>query len=517
MTTPPIELAEPTMLGWLTDYHLDAEYVRSSGNTLFARQADGTERPVLDFAGGYGSVLLGHNHPELVALARELFEQGTPIHAQFSRHPYANDLTHRLNAILHREFGVTEPYYAVFANSGAEAIEAAVKHAELDRVLKVKAAVEAVESALDRARTAVAGGTAVAEDAYRALGVPQGDVEALFAEVSRVNGELAARQPVFLSLESGFHGKLVGSVQLTHNPGYRTPFGALARPSRFVPFNEPGAVRKILDQERVHLHELVAADGEVRLAGRELPVVTAFLLEPIQGEGGIQEVSAEFAAEIAAACAEAGVPVVVDEVQSGMGRTGSFFASAQIGLRGDYYALSKSLGGGVAKAAVMLVREEFYRGEFELVHSSTFAKDSFSTTIAGKVLDLLEADGGRAYRLAAELGGKLTAMLESIRADHPDLVKEVRGRGLMLGLEFYDQSASPSPAVAGQAAAGMLGYAIAGYLLREHAIRTFPTASATNTLRFEPSLQLTDEEITRLETGLRAAVEVLRDPSGRLV
>ncbi|MEJ2857694.1 MULTISPECIES: aspartate aminotransferase family protein [unclassified Saccharothrix] len=512
-----IELAEPTMLGWLTAYGLDAEYVRSSGNTLFAKQSDGSERPVLDFAGGYGSVLLGHNHPELVALARELFAQGTPIHAQFSRHPYANDLANRLNTILHREFGVSEPYYAVFANSGAEAIEAAVKHAELDRVYKVRAAVEAAETALDEARAAVAAGATVAEDVYRALDVPQGDFPALLAEVSRVNAELATRQPVFLSLESGFHGKLVGSVQLTHNPTYRTPFGALARPSRFVPFNQPGTVRKVLDEERVSLHELVVTDGVVRLAERELPVVTAFLLEPIQGEGGIRELSAEFAREIAEACEEVGVPVVIDEVQSGMGRTGAFFASSQIGLRGDYYALSKSLGGGVAKAAVMLVREKFYRGDFELVHSSTFAKDSFSTTIAGKVLDLLEADDGRAYRRAAELGDQLTAMLESIRADHPDLVKEVRGRGLMLGLEFHDQSASPSPAIAEQATAGMLGYAIAGFLLREHAIRTFPTASATNTLRFEPSLQLTDEEITRLETGLRAAVEVLRSPSGRLV
>jgi acetylornithine/succinyldiaminopimelate/putrescine aminotransferase len=517
MTTSSIELAEPTMLGWLVAYGLDAEYVRSSGNTLFAKQPDGSEKPVLDFAGGYGSVLLGHNNPELVALARELFERQTPIHAQFSRHPYANDLANRLNAILHREFGVSEPYYAVFANSGAEAIEAAVKHAELDRVHKAQAVVDAVELASDEARTAVAGGATVAEDVYRALGVPAGDFTALVAELSRVNGDLANRQPVFLSLESGFHGKLVGSVQLTHNPTYRTPFGALARPSRFVPFNQPGTVRKILDEERVALHELVVADGVVRLAARELPVVTAFLLEPIQGEGGIQEVSAEFAEEVAAACEEAGVPVVVDEIQSGMGRSGAFFASSQIGLRGDYYALSKSLGGGVAKAAVMLVREKFYRGDFELVHSSTFAKDSFSCTIAAKALDLLEADDGRAYRLAAELGAKLTAMLESIRADHPGLVKEVRGRGLMLGLEFHDQSASAAPAIAEQAKAGMLGYAVAGYLLREHAIRTFPTASSTNTLRFEPSIQLTDAEIAQLETGLRGVVDVLRDPSGRLV
>ncbi|ACU38525.1 aminotransferase class III-fold pyridoxal phosphate-dependent enzyme [Actinosynnema pretiosum subsp. pretiosum] len=517
MGTAEVELAEPTMLGWLSDYGLDVEYVRSSGNTLFAKQADGSEKPVLDFAGGYGSVLLGHNNPELVELARELLADGTPIHAQFSRHPYANRLANELNAVLHREFGVSEPYYAVFANSGAEAVEAAVKHAELDRGHRVRAVVEAVGSAVAAARAAVDGGALVDEEAYREFGVASGDFGALADRLVALAGEAASRRPVFLALEGGFHGKLVGSTQLTHNPGYREPFSALARPTRFVALNRPESVREVLEPERVWLREPVVVDGVVRLTDRELPVVTAFLLEPVQGEGGIREVEAEFAKEIGAACEEAGVPVVVDEVQSGMGRCGAFFASSQIGLRGDYYALSKSLGGGIAKAAVMLVRGKHYRGDFELVHSSTFAKDSFSCTVALRALALMEADGGRAYRVAAERGQRLAGVLESIRADHPDLVLEVRGRGLMLGLELRDQSGSANAAVAGQAAAGMLGYAVAGYLLREHAIRLFPTASATSTLRFEPSLHVSDEEIARLENGLRDVMAVLGDPVRGLV
>jgi acetylornithine/succinyldiaminopimelate/putrescine aminotransferase len=516
MGNDAIELAEPTMLGLLSRYGLDVEYVRSSGNTLYARREDGSERAVLDFAGGYGSVLLGHGNPELVALARELLAQGTPIHAQFSRHPYANDVAKRLNTILHREFDISEPYYAVFANSGAEAIEAAVKHAELDRVLKVGEALNAVERSVAEARAAVEGGAVVAEHAHRALGLPTDDFAALATEVARLNADRAARPPVFLALENGFHGKLVCSVQLTHNPLYRTPFAALARPSRFVPLNEVGAVRKALDEERGHLLKLVVVDGAVHLAEQPYPTVTAFLLEPIQGEGGIREVTPEYAADITAACEEAGVPLVLDEIQSGMGRTGAFFAGSHVGLRGDYYALSKSLGGGIAKAAVMLVRQKFYRGDFELLHSSTYAKDSFSCTIALKVLDMLEADGGRVYRTAVERGAKLAAMLESVRADHPDVVKEVRGRGLMLGLEFHDLSSAPSASVAEHTKTGMLGYAIGAYLLREHDIRVFPTASATETLRFEPSVELTDAEIDRMEAGLRAVVEVLRAPDGHL-
>ncbi|NEE51064.1 aminotransferase class III-fold pyridoxal phosphate-dependent enzyme, partial [Streptomyces sp. SID8455] len=125
---------------------------------------------------------------------------------------------------------------------------------------------------------------------------------------------------------------------------------------------------------------------------REFPVFCAFVVEPIQGEGGIRVLSEEFAREIQEFSAAIGCPVVVDEIQSGMGRTGTLLASSALGLRGDYYTLAKTLGGGIAKTSVMLVRQAYYRKEFEIVHSSTFAKDSFSCHIALKVLELLEAD-----------------------------------------------------------------------------------------------------------------------------
>ncbi|CAM5513940.1 Diaminobutyrate--pyruvate aminotransferase OS=Streptomyces microflavus OX=1919 GN=Smic_51260 PE=3 SV=1 [Streptomyces microflavus] len=162
----------------------------------------------------------------------------------------------------------------------------------------------------------------------------------------------------------------------------------------------------------------------------------------------------------------------------------------------------------------MLVRQAYYRKEFEIVHSSTFAKDSFSCHIALKVLELLEADDRLAYRRAAERGEALRAMLESVRTDHPDVIEDVRGRGLMLGIEFRDQSASTSPTVRGVAQGGLFGYVLAGHLLRAHRVRTFPTASALNTLRFEPSVGLSDAEIAQLDTGLRDVCALLRDGRG---
>ncbi|MCX4987070.1 aspartate aminotransferase family protein [Streptomyces sp. NBC_00572] len=510
------QLAEPYLLGWLASLGLDVDYVRAEGNTLYYLGANGAEIPVLDFAGGYGSLILGHNHPEITAYAQQLLASQTPVHAQFSRHPYANDVAVALNRILQRELGTEENYSAIFANTGAEAVEAAVKHAELDRGLRLAELREQLDANLAAARAAVADGAVVAAEAYRLVGVDAqagtAGFEALAAAVAGHNAEQTGRPPVLLTLEGGFHGKLVGSVQLTHNEGYRAPFAALATPARFIPADSPQALKAVLESERATVFDLVVEGGTVSVAERNSPVFCAFVLEPIQGEGGIRVLSEEFAQEIQRACAEVDCPVIVDEVQSGMGRSGDFLASSALGLRGDYYALAKSLGGGIAKTSVMLTRQSRYRSEFELVHSSTFAKDALSCFISQKVLEILEADDGAAYRTVRERGAKLLGVLEGVRADFPDVVKDVRGRGLMLGLEFHDQSGSGSEAI--RESAPLLGYTVAGYLMREHRIRTFPTASAVNTLRFEPSLYLTDAEIDQLERGLRGAAQLFRTHDG---
>ncbi|MFI1371708.1 aspartate aminotransferase family protein [Streptomyces longwoodensis] len=511
------ELAEPHLRRLLGTAGLDVEYVSGEGNTLHHRAGNGSLTPVLDFAGGYGSLILGHNHPEIVARARELLDARSPVHAQFSSHPYANRLAAELNRIIHRETGVEEPYYATFANSGAEAIEAAVKHAELDRGARLSALLAETRASAEEARAAVLAGRAtVAAPVHERLGVPrpardEDGIDLLIAEASRHNAEVAGRPPVLLALQGGFHGKLMGSVQLTHNEGYRAPFATLGVRTRFVPMDRPDVLKEVLEQERGTLYEIRLRAGRVELAEREHPAYCAFLLEPVQGEGGIRPLSRKFAEDIQEFGRQADCPLVVDEVQSGMGRTGALLASAALGLRGDYYALAKSLGGGLAKASVMLVREARYRPEFELVHSSTFAKDSFSCHIALKVLELLEADGGRLYRQAAERGEALAAMLRRVAAAFPDVVKEVRGRGLMQGFEFHDQSGARSPRLAEAARSGLFGYVVAGHLLHAHAIRTFPTASAVHTLRFEPSVLLTDDEIARLERALTDVCLIVRD------
>ncbi|MER5264529.1 aminotransferase class III-fold pyridoxal phosphate-dependent enzyme [Actinosynnema sp. NPDC002837] len=510
------ELAEAHMRRLLAGLGLDREYVRGEGDTLYYRDHNGDEVAVLDLVGGYGTLVFGHNHPELVALARDLLAKRVPLHAQLSYHPYANELAAALNRVLHREFGIDEPYSAVFANSGAEGIETAMKHAELDRVIRVGELHAAVEADIATARAAVADGTAtVSAEARARLGLAEGsDFDALVAELGRRHGEILGRGPVFLTLEGSFHGKLAGSVQLTHHAGYRAPFRALAAQARFVPVGEPGALAEVLAEERTVLPSPVVVDGQVTLVEREYPAIGAFFVEPVQGEGGIHVLSPESAAEIRAAADAVGFPVVVDEVQSGMGRTGRLFSASGVGLLGDYFVLAKGLGGGIAKTAALLVRQSRYRSDFELVHSSTFAKDALSCHIGIKVVEMLEADGGAAYERAVARGARLRAELDAVAAEFPDVVSQVRGKGLMLGIEFHDLSESTSEVLRDNARAGLIGYVAAGYLLREHAIRVFPTASAAHTLRVEPSLGITDEAIERFGQALRGLCAILGKADG---
>ncbi|MGW5580646.1 aspartate aminotransferase family protein [Micromonospora chokoriensis] len=515
------ELAEAHMRQLLGSLGLDVNYVRGQANTLYFLD-DGQEHAVVDFVGGYGSLIFGHNHPKLVAYAKRLLDAQVPIHAQFSYHPYANELATALNRVHRREFDAAEDYRAIFANSGAEAVETALKHAEMDRSIRLAALGDEIHSHVEEARAAVAVGAAVvADQAYDTVGVTDRSAdscERLIEAVHRHNEPKFARSPLFLTLEGSFHGKLAGSLQLTHNSAYRLPFRALAAQARFLPFDQPAAIDKALDEERTFVFDVVVRDGVVDVVERELPVIGGFFVEPIQGEGGIHEVGVDMARAIRAAADAGGFPVILDEIQSGVGRSGAFFAGSHIGLMGDYYVLAKSLGGGLSKLSVLLVRDSRYQPDFELLHSSTFAKDAFSCHIAREVVQMLEADDGAAYGRVVERGDRLRAMLERIRSSFPDVVKDCRGRGLMLGLEFQDQTTCDDEIIASSARDGLIGYVLAGYLLREHRVRVFPTASASHTLRFEPSVELTDDEISQLESALEGACQLLHERAGaRLV
>ena len=173
----------------------------------------------------------------------------------------------------------------------------------------------------------------------------------------------------FIALEKGFHGKTLGAVQLTSNQDYREPF-----------LIDGLTVHRVRANDIAHLEQTFARTGS--LAG--------LMFEPIQGEGGVREITAEFAQRAAALCSARGAPLIADEIQTGMGRTGTFLACEALGVTPDYVLLSKALGGGLAKISATLIRRERHVDKFDVLHTSTYAEDDYSSGVALKTLELLD-------------------------------------------------------------------------------------------------------------------------------
>jgi len=399
---------KPRLSQLLHTLRLDVSYERGTGCHLYYRDEQDREVEVLDLVGGYGSLLLGHAHPDLVAEAQRLLAAGRPVHSQGSRQPLAEQLA---GALSRRARG---DYCVVYGNSGAEAVEAAMKHAML---------------------------------------------------------ETGSR--TFIALERAFHGKTLGAVQLTSNPRYREgcEHGGLAVVR--VPLN---------DLEK--LEQAFAGSG--RLAG--------FIFEPIQGEGGIHLMEPAFAQRAAALCRAAGVPLIADECQTGMGRTGAFLDCEHLGIQPDYIIISKALGGGLAKISALLIKRERYRDTFDLQHTSTFAGDDFSCAIALRTLELIDDTLLAACR---EKGAQLLVGLRRLAARHPGVIADVRGRGLLAAVEFRPLAQSPSFVLRFLSAQEDLAHVLTSHLLARHRLRVAPTLSDRFSLRLEPSALISEAEIER--------------------
>ncbi|WP_197522931.1 aspartate aminotransferase family protein [Actinokineospora pegani] len=508
--------ADRNMIELLRSAGLAVRYTRAAGSYLYHEGPDGAEIPVLDLACGFGSLMFGHNHPGLIARAKQLLDEGIPVHTQFTGLTRALDLANQFNEMARGQTGTDEPWFGLFGSTGAEAVEIAIKHAEFDRGARAAALKAELAANVAAAREAVAAGAAVAPHALAVLGLNKGEthaesVDRLAAEAGRRNDAAAEVAPLVLAFEGAFHGKLISTSQLTYNEMYRAPFRSLAMQARFVPPDRPELAAKIVEQEQSTVYDLVVRGGAVEVERRAFPRFAAFIVEPIMGEAGIRPMTEELAAMAREVADATGAPLIADEVQSGMGRSGTFLAGAQIGLRPDYVILAKSLGGGIVKTGAVFVREGRFHGDFDYVQSSTFGKDGLSSLVAVEVMRMLAADDDKAMKVAAERGAKALAMMESVKADFPDIVKDARGKGLMLGIELFDQGESSSPVIRDWVDSHLYGFIICGFLLREHNIRIFTTASSSNTLRFEPSIYITDEEIDLFEAGLRDLCTALRE------
>jgi acetylornithine/succinyldiaminopimelate/putrescine aminotransferase/predicted amino acid dehydrogenase len=485
---------------------LDVTYERAEGCRLWYR--DPEEHVVWDFLGGYGSLFYGHNHPALVDVAQQFLSERRVIHGQASIRVSSERLVERLSELLQASFGVD--FDLLLANTGSEAVEVAARHAE--EVFERRRARAAAHphppsgSATEWTPSAV--------EILDRHGIPHGR-EAL-RHIAVHNRTTLGTPVIHLALERSYHGMTARSLSLTDDSNKHLGLHPTSRDVTFIEASDPdGVVKAIRDSAETLLRPRLQG-GRLALAEVSWSPVASLFIEPIQGEGGIRPISDEVARAWRGACDAHGIPMIVDEIQCGLGRTGTLFYSEQLGVRPDYVLLGKSLGGGLAKLSAVAVQSSQFLPGFTLTHASTFAGDDFSSSIAARALELLEEDD--ALATAAVKGDDLMQQLQGLAHRYPDVISDVRGSGLMIGVEWCTQDFDRSNVLFVLQEYGWLGYALTSFLLHEHSIRIAPTLSAIGTTRIEPSYLVPQEAVDQLLTGLEDLCEVLRtQDSARLL
>lgn len=215
-------------------------------------------------------------------------------------------------------------------------------------------------------------------------------------------------RPRIISAERGFHGRTLGALSATHKRPYRQPFEPLVPEFEHVPFGDTQALQDAVDEQ-----------------------TAAVLIEPIQGEGGIYPAPEGYLQAAREVCDAHGALLIVDEIQSGMGRTGRWFACELESVVPDALCLAKPLGGGVPLGATIF-RDELAFGKGQ--HGSTFGGNPLACRAGLAAIGTIEND--RLLEHVAEMGAYLRDGLEKIAANRPEQCREVRGRGLMLALQL---------------------------------------------------------------------------------
>ncbi|MDE2851612.1 MAG: ornithine--oxo-acid transaminase [Acidobacteriota bacterium] len=268
-----------------------------------------------------------------------------------------------------------------------------------ERALPMNTGAEAVETAIKLAR----------KWAYTRKGVPSGEAE-------------------ILAFANNFHGRTTTIVGFSSEPQYREGFGPFTPGFELLPFGDASAAR--------------AAVG---------PETAAVLVEPIQGEGGIVVPPDGFLAELREVCSERDALLIVDEIQSGLGRTGRMFAHEHDGIRPDVMLLGKALSGGLYPVSVVVADAEimdvFQPGD----HGSTYGGNPVGAAVARAALAVLREE--RLVENSARLGEHALGRLRGVRSP---LVREVRGRGLWIGIELHESAGGARPYCEKLATQGLL-------------------------------------------------------------
>jgi len=380
----------------------DVRPVRGEGCYLIGERGE----RYLDFASGIAVNLLGHGHPRLVKAIAD--QAATLMHtSNLYGMPLGEKFAQRL---VDTTFADT----VFFTNSGAEAVECAIKTAR---------------------------------------------------RYHYVNGK--AHRHKIISFDNAFHGRTLGTISATSQPKMRDGFEPLLPGFTVVLFNDLAAATAAVDDD-----------------------TAGFLVETVQGEGGVTPATQEFLSGLRKLCDEQGLLLILDEVQCGYARTGTFFAHEQYGVVPDIMAVAKGIGAGFPLGAC-LATEEAAKGMVFGTHGSTYGGNPLAMAVGMAVLDEVLGEGFLDHVQA--MGARLRSALEQLIPNH-DMFEDVRGLGLMLGVKLKDDFDAR---------------AFVAHLRDDHGLLT--VSAGQNVVRILPPLVIEESHVAecveRLSAGARSFAE----------
>lgn len=479
---------KPHLAQLLSALRLDYEVLKACGNKMHIRHSDGSEAEVIDFVGGYGANLLGHKHPAMEQALAKYCQGGGTAQAQLSFRNKSGELSSLLCQLAAEETG--EDYITVLGNTGAEAVEIALRHARLKWYQELEAYLEKGRRTFQLAKNQVL--QASCPEEFQNLLNKQEEWLTASEE------EIRAAVPVAVAIAGAYHGKTAAALAVTDTPE--------SRAAEKVIFLEP---QKLIHPESfpvMKIQQPVWRNGKLDFEEVEISAVSVIIAEPLQGEGGVRALTIDQAQALRRLASQLHCPLIWDEIQSGCYRTGSFFYSSQLQVPGDYYCLGKALGGGEAKLSAVLIARSQYLPEYDLLHNSTFAEDDFSAVMGLAFL----AQRHQVKKKVEALAPQFRKSLGRLQQHFPKLIKEFRGTGLIWGLEFYPMDFSGSYSLQALSRSGYFSYMLAAWLLNVCGIRCSAPLSQQFVLRFHADVACTETEIFQLEKALQRLCSILQ-------
>jgi len=299
--------------------------------------------------------------------------------------------------------------------------------------------------------------------------------EAIEAALKLARSYNPAKQTI-IGATKGFHGKSYGALSASAKGEFRRPFGPMLPNIEHVPFNDLVQLRR-----RMHTLSMVGED------------VGAVILEPIQGEGGVNIPDDDYLPGVRSLCDEYGALMILDEVQTGMGRTGTMFCCEQYGVAPDIMCLAKAFGGGVIPAGAVVGTKAVFSRLFNnpFLHTTTFGGNPLACAAALATINVLIEE--QLPQRAAQMGQRMLAGMKQAAAGHEAVVVELRGRGLLMAIEFVSHEA---------------GYELAKAML-QRGVLVAGTLVNARVVRVEPPLTITEEQADRVCAALAESLDVV--------